>query len=81
MPTASWGRSFGKKRRGRGNTGEKGRCEVSGHLPITIPPPQKPTISLCQMLWVSLAAAPKARGGGCVSRESCGLAFTHEMPE
>lgn len=45
MPTASWGRSFGKKakRRGRGNTGEKGRCGISGHVSVTIPPPQTPT--------------------------------------
>lgn len=65
MSTASWGRSFGKKakRRGRGNTGKKGRRGVSGHLSITNPPPQKPTISLCQMLWVSKAVVPKARGG------------------
>ena len=63
VPTASWGRSFGKKAkgRGRGNTGDKGRCGVSGHLSITIPPPQKPTISLCQMLWVSQTVAPKVR--------------------
>lgn len=85
MPTASWGRSFGKKAkgRGRGNTGEKGRRGVSGHLSITIPPPQKPTISLCQMFWVSQAVAPEARGGTdhCVSRESCSLAFAQEMPE
>lgn len=45
MPTASWGKSFGKKAkgRGRGNTGEKGRRGISGHVPITIPPPQTPT--------------------------------------
>lgn len=83
VPTASWGRSFGKKAKGRGNTGEKGRWGVSGHLSITVPPPQKPTISLCQMLWLSQAAAPKAGGGTdhCVSRESCRLAFAQEMPE
>lgn len=85
VPTASWGRSFGKKAKGggRGNTGEKGRCGVSGYLSITIPPPQKPTISSCQTLWVSQAAAPKARGhlNHCVSRESCSLAFTQEILE
>lgn len=85
MSTASWGRSFGKKakRRGRGNTGKKGRRGVSGHPSITNPPPQKPTISLCQMLWVSKAVVPKARGGTdqCISRESCSLAFTQEKPE
>lgn len=45
MPTASWGRSFGKKAkgRGRGNTGEKGRRGISGHVSVTIPPPQTPT--------------------------------------
>lgn len=45
MPTASWSRSFGKKAkgRGRGNTGEKGRRGISGHVPVTIPPPQTPT--------------------------------------
>lgn len=52
MPTASWGRSFGKKAKGRGgdNTGEKGRCAVSGHLSITVPPPQAPTISFSNTL-------------------------------
>lgn len=45
MPTASWGRSFGKKAKGRGrdNTQEKGRREVSGYLSTTVPSPQKPT--------------------------------------
>lgn len=42
MPTASWGRSCGKKAKGRDDTGEKGRRGVSRRPSTTVPPPQKP---------------------------------------
>lgn len=82
MPTASWGKSFGKKAKGRGNTGEKGRRGISGHVPVTIPPPQTPTTAFIKCFGQAKQQLPEpGKQGPLRLQRKLPLQASHEMPE